>query len=222
VFVIRRDPDALQTLRQLLERKGVSVKTYRSGKAFLERLPPAPAGCILSDVGLPGMDGLELQKRLAARRVRLPIIFLSPNGDIPTCVRAMKAGAFHYLQELIDEGILLELVGRALDVDQLRRQVAAEQAEIASRLERLTSRERQVMDLMCVGKSVKLISLELGISYQTAAKHCGRVLAKLKVASAAELIRLVAGQGDRPVAASSPLAGSRATASPTSPKRLTY
>lgn len=140
---------------------------------------------------MPGMDGLQLQERLVADSMDLPIVFVTGSADVPACVKAMKRGAVHVLQKPIRGNELLELIHEAIGKDLDRRSLEARQSEIQSRLETLTERERDVMRMLVDGISLKQIAIKLGISYQTAAKHRTRVLEKLKVGSDPELVRML-------------------------------
>ena len=191
VFVVDDDPGVLKSMRWLLESEGLPVETYASGPEFLAAYDPNRPGCLLLDLRMPDMDGLELQERLATRGLQPPIIFVTGHGDVPECTAAMKAGAVDFLEKPADDARILEIVQHALEKDRERRSVAATHPETAARLNKLTSREREVMRLLYEGKTIKAVAAQLGIGFQTAAKHRGRVLEKLQVNNEAELIRLL-------------------------------
>ena len=191
VFVVDDDPGALRSMRWLLESAGLSVETYSSARAFLAAYAADRPGCIVLDLRMPDMDGLELQNRLASKGVHLPIIFISGHADVPRCAEAMKAGAVDFLEKPADDEQILSLIRQALERDRRRRLTDAVSPEIAARIERLTPREREVMDMLYAGKLVKVIAADLRISVQTVAKHRARVLEKMEVSGDANLARLL-------------------------------
>jgi len=178
-------------MRWLLESVGLDVQTYETATEFLDEYDLERPGCLVLDMRMPDMDGLQLQERLVAHGECLPIIFLTGCGDVPTSVRAIKGGAIDFLEKPIDSEAFLKLVHQAIDADQQRRQMESQRQEIQSRLERLTPRERDVMHGMLTGAPMKGIAADLSISTKTALKHRSRVLRKLKVQSEAELVRLL-------------------------------
>ena len=158
VVVVDDDPGALHSMRWLLESEGLSVETYPSGAEFLRACDPHRLGCLLLDLKMPEMDGLEVQRRLAAAGLRPPIVFLSGHGDVPRCAAAMKAGAVDFLEKPADDAEVLAVVRLALEKDRRRRSVEADQTEIAARIGRLTPRERETMRLLAEGESTKQIA----------------------------------------------------------------
>jgi len=191
VFVVDDDPTATSSLRWLLESDGMSVETYSSGKEFLDAYDPNRSGCLVLDLRMPEMDGLQLQQRLLSLAVQPPVIFVTAYGDVPKCAAAMKAGAVDFIEKPFNHEALLKLVRHALEEDRLRRGSMVDHPEIAARISTLTPREREVMSLLRAGKSIKAISAEFQIGFQTAAKHRSRVLEKLHVENEAELVRLL-------------------------------
>ncbi len=191
VFVVDDDLGVLKSMRWLLESEGLRVETYLSGPEFLAAYDPNRPGCLLIDLRMPEMDGLELQERLVAQGLHPPIIFVTGHGDVPECAAAMKAGAVDFLEKPADAGLVLEIVQRALEKDRERRSVVTAHPETAARLNELTPREREVLRLLHEGKSIKAIAAQFGIGFQTAAKHRARVLEKLHVKNEAELVRLL-------------------------------
>jgi two-component system, LuxR family, response regulator FixJ len=190
IHVVDDDAAIRDSLRLLLEASGFAVQTHASATVFLAAAPGL-AGCVLTDVRMPAMDGLELQQRLNERGVLLPVIVMTGQGDIPIAVRAMKAGAVDFLEKPLDDGRLLEAVRRAL-AQSLRLQAAsAATAEALDRLAVLTPREREVLDLLVTGLSNKAIGNELGASPRTVEVHRARILEKLRAHSLPELVRLV-------------------------------
>jgi len=192
VFLVDDDPAALDSLRWLMETRGFSVEAYCSASDYLDAYDPHKPGCLVLDVRMPEMDGLALQEKLVAIGERIPIIFVTAHGDVASSVQAMKAGAIDFLEKPVDDEVLLKLVQNALEKDSLRRHQEPQKAEIEMRIQRLSPREREVMELLYAGKSMKRIAIEFGITAQTVAKHRTRVLEKMKVAGDTELVRLLA------------------------------
>jgi len=192
IFLVDDDETALDSIGYLLESAGYDVEAYASASEYLDAHDPEKTGCLVLDFRMPEMTGLELQEKLATLGARIPIIFVSAHGDVPTSVRAMKSGAFDFLEKPVDGELLLDLVGRALQKDSQLRQQCLDIAEVEARLERLTPREEEVVELLYVGKAMKQIALELEVTVQTVAKHRTSILDKMKVRSDAELVRVLA------------------------------
>ncbi|MBL7042837.1 MAG: response regulator transcription factor [Pirellulaceae bacterium] len=192
IFLVDDDTAALDSLSWLLESAGFDVETYNSAVEYLNAHDPQKPGCLVLDVCMPGMDGLELQEKLVAIGQRIPIVFVSGHGDVPMSVQAMKAGATDFLEKPIDGQLLLRVVRRALAKDLKRREQEPNRAEIEKRMDRISRREREVMELLYAGKSMKKIALDLEITVQTVAKHRTQVLEKMEVEGDAELVRLLA------------------------------
>ncbi len=193
VCVVDDDPGALRSMRWLLESEDLVVQTYPSAADFLAHDDLDRSACLVLDVRMPGMDGLELQQRLASARRCPPIIFLTGYGDVPTCAAALKQGAFDFLEKPVDDKALLRAVGKALEKSGRRGEQESITPQGASRLESLTPREREVVEWLYNGSTLKAIAARLGISFQTVAKHRSRALEKLGVANEAELVRLLLG-----------------------------
>lgn len=191
IFVVDDDAAVRDSLRTLLETAGVRVRTFALPGEFLEACGEDMAGCILLDVRMPGMSGLEVQRRLIQRGIRTPIIFITGHGDVATAVSAIKAGAVDFLEKPLREEILLDRVRMALELDKRYRAPRGQGGHILERISLLTPRERTVMDLVVSGKSNKLIALELGLSQKTIEVHRAHVMAKLRAKSLAELVRFV-------------------------------
>lgn len=191
VFVIDDDPSVLRALERLLRSNGFLVEAYTSPWAFLERPFYEGPACLLLDLRMPGLSGLDVQEALARNRMSMPIVFLSGQGDVPSTARAMREGAVDFLVKPVDESQLLDAVARALaravDLQRQRR----EQQEAEQRFARLTKREREVCDLVAQGLLNKQIAYELGTSEKTVKVHRGRVMHKLEVDSVAALVRLL-------------------------------
>jgi len=192
VFVVDDDPSLRRSLQALLEAAGLPVETYASAREFLERHDPRRPGCMVLDVRLRGSSGLDLQEELRRLRVPMPIIVLTAYGDVPTSVRALKGGAFDFLQKPFPPKELLERIRAALETDRQARAVAAQRDVILASIARLTPRERQIMDLLALGHSSKEIAATVKISVRTVEGHRRVVLRKMGVSSVAHLARAVA------------------------------
>jgi two-component system response regulator FixJ len=198
VHVVDDDAAIRDSIGFLLEAVGFVVRTYASAAAFLAAAPTL-SGCVLTDVRMPAMDGLELQRRLNELGLRLPVIVITGAGDIPIAVRAMKAGAVDFLEKPVDDARLLEAVQRALQRSRLLAEAHTSAAEALARLALLTPREREVLDLLVAGLSNKAVGKQLGASPRTVEVHRARILEKLHAQSLPELVRLVmASEQDRP------------------------
>lgn len=195
IFVVDDDPDVRDSLAALLEAEGYPAETFGSAGDFLAGGAAGRPGCLIADIRMPDMDGLELQEELGRRRVVLPVIVVTGHGDVPLAVRAMKAGAVDFLEKPYDQTLLLQAIRRALDeANEASDRASAGQA-MAKRLEDLTDRERQVLDLLAAGKPNKVIAYELDISPRTVEIHRARVMEKMHARSLAELVRMVVTAG---------------------------
>lgn len=193
VYLVDDDDAVRGALARLLEGKGLRVKAFASAEEFLVRARPGQGGCLILDVRLPGASGPELQETLARQDIRLPVIFLTGHGDVSTSVRALKAGAFDFLEKPPDPAVLVERVRAALRLaaEQRRRHRANQAAQ--ARLAQLTPREREIMPLVAQGYSSKEIGRRLGISHRTVELHRLHLMRKLGVRSVLELAALVQG-----------------------------
>lgn len=199
VFIVDDDPSVLKALGRLIAGAGLKVATFDSPKLFLDGNDPNAPGCLVLDVEMPGLNGIELQRALADRGSILPIIFLTGHGDIPKGVEAMKRGAVDFLTKPADEKDLLAAIGQAFDRDRALRQERGDLAEIYGRLATLTAREREVLAYIVSGRRNKRIAADLGTVEKTIKVHRARVMEKLKVHSLAELVRLAERAGiERP------------------------
>ncbi|HEX7410377.1 MAG TPA: response regulator FixJ [Candidatus Binatia bacterium] len=190
VFVVDDDPAIRQSLRWLIESVGLNVKVFSTAQEFLEGYDPSTPGCLVLDIRMPGMSGLDLQNELATREIQVPIIIITGHAEVPVAVRALKAGAMDFIEKPFSDQLLLDRIRRAIEVDAQSRRVRSEQAEVDARLGQLTPRERQVMDLVIAGKANKVIASELGLSPKTVEVHRAHVMKKMQVASLADLVRL--------------------------------
>lgn len=188
------DDDAIRdALGWLLQSRGVAVAAWPSAEAFLTDYAPAMTGCLLLDVRMDGMSGLELFERLQGLGCRMPAIFLTGHADVPLAVAALKKGARDFVEKPFSDNDLVDRIIDALAFDHAQRAHDADHAGLASRLATLTQRERQVMDLVVLGKLNKVIADELGVSMRTVEVHRARVFEKMGVKTAVELTRLLAG-----------------------------
>ena len=189
VFLVDDNERVLKGLSRLLKAKGYDVRPFTSAQECLEQHDPAIPGCAVLDVSMPG-DGLALQQILAATDIQLPIIFLTGKGDIPTSVRAMKAGAIDFLTKPVRDKDLLNAIARAEIDDAKARQIGAELAAIKAKIATLTHREREVLSHVVAGRLNKQIAGDLGTVEKTIKVHRGRMMEKLGVRSVADLVRL--------------------------------
>jgi len=193
VFVVDDDPAVRKSMKFLMSSVGIGVETFESAQDFLGRYEPSRPGCLVLDVRMPGMSGLELQERLNQDGIEIPVIIISAYGDVPVAVRALKGGAVDFMEKPYTDQDLLERVNVALERDRSQRLTAATRAGVEKRLARLTPREREVMDLVLVSKANKVIAAELGLSHKTVEVHRARVMEKMQVGTAVELAQLVIG-----------------------------
>lgn len=206
IYLIDDDPSARQGLARLIRVAGHSVTTFASARDFLDAGPPTGPGCLVLDVRMPEVGGLELQERLARGDCPMPVIFITGHGDIPMSVQAMKRGAVDFLPKPVDGPQLLAAIQQALEKDRAARREREGRQDLRRRLAQLTDREREVMQCVIRGRLNKQIAAELGIAEPTVKIHRGRLMAKLGVASVAELVMLATEAGLIP-------AGTTATAS---------
>ena len=191
VFVIDDDDAVRSSLRLLFKSWGLDAVLAASADEFLAGYDVERPGCIVLDVRMPGMSGLELQQRLNTLGATIPIIFITGHGDVPMAVEAMQAGAFDFLQKPFRDDDLLERVRRALEHDATQRARLEARQGTRGRLATLTPRERDVLDLVVVGKANKVIAADLGLSQRTVEIHRARVMEKMDAASLAQLVRMV-------------------------------
>ena len=191
VYLVDDDPDVRDAIAFLLEAEGLSVKAFGDPCEMLELVGADARGCLLLDVRMPGMDGLELHQALKKRGVAMPALFISGHGDIPLAVRAVNAGALDFIEKPFDDEVLLKRIASAFELDARRSASATETAGIRRRLDQLTSRERDVLEGIVDGKLNKQIADALDISVRTVELHRGRVMEKLQATNAADLVRMV-------------------------------
>ncbi|HUO18152.1 MAG TPA: response regulator transcription factor [Steroidobacteraceae bacterium] len=191
VFVVDDDEGVRNSLRFLLKSVGLATRPLASAGEFLETYKPSQPGCLVLDVRMPGMSGLELQQQLNLRGAVIPVIFITGHGDIAMAVEAMQQGAFDFLQKPFRDQDLIDRIQRALERDARNRASLEQHAKIRERLDSLTPREREVLALMTRGKPNKVMAAELGVSQRTVEIHRARVMEKSGAASLAQLVRMV-------------------------------
>jgi two-component system response regulator FixJ len=191
VMVVDDDSGVRNAMRSLLKSVGLECTLFASAQEFLAAHDPSQPGCLLLDIRMPGMSGLELQQQLNLRGAVIPVIFMTGHGDIPMAVEAMQHGAFDFLQKPFRDQDLIDRIQRAIAKDGELRKSLGEHARIKSHLESLTPREREVLDLMTQGKQNKAIAQDLGVSPRTVEIHRARVMEKMSAQSVAELVRMM-------------------------------
>ncbi len=190
VFVVEDDASVRDAIGNLLESVGIRSQMFGSTAEFVQGKRHEAPGCLVLDIRLPGKNGLDFQEELQKAGVDIPIIFITAHGDIPMTKRAMKAGAIEFLTKPFEKKDLLDAIEHGLERDRVRRQEKAELSSLESRMNQLTLREREVMDLVVSGLINKQIATQLGLSEVTVKIHRGRVMQKMQVASLADLVRI--------------------------------
>jgi RNA polymerase sigma factor (sigma-70 family) len=191
VFVVDDDPSVRSSLKFLISTVGLQVESFDSADTFLRRKPPDAPSCLVLDVRLPGLSGLDLQRELAARNMRIPIIFVTGHGDIPMSVRAMKAGAVEFLTKPFHDQDLLDAIRIALERDRARRQQEKEVTALQQRFASLTPREREVISMVASGMLNKQIAGQLGTVEDTVKVQRSRAMGKMQAQSLADLVRML-------------------------------
>jgi FixJ family two-component response regulator len=197
VYVVDDDPSVRAGLARLIKSVGLTVKTFASALEFLEQAVSEGPGCVIADLRMPAMSGLELQDQLQARHLNLPVIFLTGFGTVPASVRAMKRGAVDFLEKPVDDQVLLDAIFQALEKDREKRRKQAERQAIQDRLTSLTPREYEVLTLIITGMLNKQVAYELGTTEKTIKVHRARLMEKMGCDSLAQLVRLAAKAGIR-------------------------
>jgi FixJ family two-component response regulator len=190
VFLVDDEASVLKALSRLLRSAGLNVETFGSPQEFLDGYDPNTTGCLVLDVAMPGLNGLDLQEALCAKAIELPIIFLTARGDIPMSVQAMKRGAVDFLQKPANDKELLEAIRIGIDRDLSNKLVRADRLRIQQRLATLTAREKEVLRHVISGKPNKQVAADLGVVEKTIKVHRGRIMTKMKVRSLADLVRV--------------------------------
>ncbi len=190
VFVVDDDAAVRDSLSWLIKSAGLIVQTYPTALAFLDAYKEGERGCLIVDVRMPGMSGLELQESLSKRRIRVPVIVLTGHGDVPMAVKAIKAGALEFIEKPFDDQMLLDRIQDALEEEKQTKQSEEKRKEILSRLSTLTKREREVFEWVILGSPNKVIAAHLDISCRTIEIHRKRVMEKMNARSLPELVRM--------------------------------
>jgi two-component system, LuxR family, response regulator FixJ len=191
VFVVDDDDAVRESLAFLMKSIGLKAESFPSAQAFLDSYNPARAGCLVLDIRMPGMSGLELQEKLIQMGSILPIIFITGHGDVPMAVKAIKAGAADFVQKPFRDQELIDRIREVLEEDSHTRAEKLQRTEILRRMETLTEREREVMGQVVDGKANKVVAIDLNVSQRTVEIHRANVMEKMKARSLAQLVRLV-------------------------------
>jgi RNA polymerase sigma factor (sigma-70 family) len=207
VFLVDDEPSVLKAIARLLRSSGFNVQTFRSPEEFLSGYDPNTSGCLVLDVAMPGLNGLDLQEALCSEAIDLPIIFLTARGDIPMSVQAMKRGAVDFLQKPANDKELLKAIQDGIDRDTATRQERTDRFRIQQRLATLTPREKEVLAHIISGKPNKEVAADLGIVEKTIKVHRARVMAKMNAQSLVDLVRIAERAGIKPASRHSIEAG---------------
>lgn len=191
VFIVDDDEAVCQSLSMLIETVDLNVQTYHSGQEFLDTYGTAQTGCLVLDVRMPGISGLELQSKLVAEGFNIPVIIITGHGDVPMAVQAIKAGALDFIEKPFRNQVLLDNVQKAIELDAKNRHNHLQEANIAAKLALLTPREQEIVDLLMAGESNKAIAYDLGISPRTVDFHRLHIMKKMGVDSLVGLVRLI-------------------------------
>ena len=191
VFVVDDDQAMRNSLKWLIESVGVRVESFASADEFLAGYQPGRSGCLVLDVRMPGMSGLDLQEYLVEHNIQIPAVIITGHGDVPMAVRAMKSGAIDFIEKPFNDEVLLDAIRRAIAYEEQQRSHYSENLRIKERLAHLTPREHEVMEMVTDGRSNKEIANSLGVSAKTIEAHRARVMEKMQAGSLAELVRMV-------------------------------
>lgn len=190
VYVVDDDPDIRNSVACLLGTVGLTPRLCASAQQFLDTYQEGIPSCVLLDVRMPGMSGLDLQARLLSEQIELPVIVVTGHADVPMAVRALKLGAFDFIEKPFNDQVILDRVQKAVQKDRVRCEKLADSFQIKERLDQLTRREREVMERVIAGESNKAIALSLGLSPKTVEVHRAHVMDKMRARSLAELVRI--------------------------------
>lgn len=191
IFIVDDDQEVREAIGLLLESVGLAAEAFASAQDYLAQFDPTRPGCLVLDVRMKGMSGLDLQQRLGEEPLHPPIIVITGHGDVPMAVRAVKNGAIDFIEKPFNDQVLLDAVHRALEQDAGRRGQASRLADIQERLQRLTPREREILDLVIAGKRNKVVAADLNITQSTVEAHRARVMEKMDARSLSDLMRMM-------------------------------
>lgn len=198
VFIVDDDAAVRDSLVSLMESVGLNAESFGSSEAFLGAYDPSRSGCLLLDIVLPDMSGLELQARLAKVAIELPVVMMTGFGDIPLAVQAMKAGAVDFIEKPFDKDAIVRCVRRALTLSEAPRDKAETDKQLVQHIENLTPRERDILDQLVIGRPNKIIAYELGLSTRTVEHYRARVMKKMDAQSLSHLVRMALEAGIGP------------------------
>lgn len=190
VFVVDDDKEMRNSLRRLLKTMRLNVELYGSAQEFMEHYKPEWPGCIILDMRMPGMSGLDLQAKLVDQGIKTPVIIVTGHGAVSTAVKAMKGGAFEFIEKPFNDQVLLDCVNKCIALDYEIRQETAHRDELRARAAQLTAREREVLELIVVGESNKVIAAGLKVSCKTVEAHRAKVMTKMQASSVADLTKM--------------------------------
>jgi FixJ family two-component response regulator len=191
VYIVDDDESVRRSLRWLIESAHFAVETFASGEEFLDSYDPSQPGCLMLDIRMNGMNGLDVQRKLMDKHFTIPVIVMTGHGDVPVCTKAFKLGAFDFIEKPADDRVLIGAIQKAIAADIQHRERDYVEPDRLGRLTELSPREAEVMELIVKGRNQKQIAMDLNISFQTAAKHRAKVLSKLGVTNDVELTRLI-------------------------------
>ena len=191
VFIVDDDAEVRDALKLLMDSVGLAAETFASSQAYLDQFDPQRPGCLVLDIRMPGLSGLELQETLTKEPLHPPIVIITGHGDVPMAVRAVQAGAVDFIEKPFRDQVLLDSVHRAITRDAEQRGEASRLADIEARLQRLTPREREVLNLIMTGMRNKVIAVELGVSQSTVEAHRAKVMEKMEAKTLSDLMRMM-------------------------------
>ena len=191
VFIVDDDAEVRDAIKLLMDSVGLDAEVFESAQDYLDKFVPERPGCLVLDIRMKGMSGLDLQDRLTEEPLHPPIIIITGNGDVPMAVRAVKSGAVDFIEKPFNDQLLLDAVHRAIEQDAEQRGRASRLADIRERLVKLTPREREILDMVVAGNRNKVIAIDLGISQSTVEAHRAKVMEKMQAASLSELMRMM-------------------------------
>ncbi len=191
VFIVDDEAEVRDALKLLMDSVGLDAETFSSAQEYLDRFDPQRPGCLVLDIRMPGLSGLELQEKLSKEAPHPPIVIITGHGDVPMAVRAVQAGAVDFIEKPFRDQVLLDSVHRAITQDAEQRGAASRLADIEARLQRLTPREKEVLDLVMTGMRNKVIAVELGVSQSTVEAHRAKVMEKMEARTLSDLMRMM-------------------------------